>query len=90
MEKRHPQPFLKGLDPFVWAVLGGNCFLYSLNVVTAFNIGEGVKGPDYHHLADHKAAADLLRECTAEGDLVLVKGSRAARMERIIEEVKKP
>ena len=34
----------------------------------------------------HEQAAEWLNENTSRGDLVLVKGSRAARMERVIEE----
>ena len=52
-------------------------------------IGEGVDGPVYHHFADHRSAADFLKESAAQGDVVLVKGSRSACMEQTIEEVKK-
>jgi UDP-N-acetylmuramoyl-tripeptide--D-alanyl-D-alanine ligase len=37
------------------------------------------------HFADHESCAVRLRELARPGDLVLVKGSRAARMERVIE-----
>ena len=35
-------------------------------------------------------AASLLREIAREGDAVLIKGSRSARMETIVEELEKP
>ncbi|MFL6526488.1 MAG: UDP-N-acetylmuramoyl-tripeptide--D-alanyl-D-alanine ligase [Chthoniobacterales bacterium] len=37
----------------------------------------------------HEEAADWLSENTSRGDLVLIKGSRSARMERVIEEFEK-
>lgn len=37
-----------------------------------------------HNFDSHEAAADFLRAYLAEGDLVLVKGSRSAGMERVI------
>jgi UDP-N-acetylmuramoyl-tripeptide--D-alanyl-D-alanine ligase len=40
---------------------------------------------EVHTIADAAEAAGLLRKLAREGDLVLVKGSRAARMERVIE-----
>jgi UDP-N-acetylmuramoyl-tripeptide--D-alanyl-D-alanine ligase len=39
-----------------------------------------------HHAADAAEAARLLRELARPGDAVVVKGSRAARMERVLEE----
>lgn len=38
-----------------------------------------------HNFATHDEAAEFLRPIVGEGDLVLVKGSRSARMERVIE-----
>jgi UDP-N-acetylmuramyl pentapeptide synthase len=38
------------------------------------------------NVADAGAAADLLGQVTAPGDLVLIKGSRTARTERVLEE----
>jgi len=38
-----------------------------------------------HAAADTDEAAALLRQIAREGDLVLVKGSRTARMERVIQ-----
>lgn len=40
---------------------------------------------EVHETPDTGAAASLLRQLTREGDLVLVKGSRGARMERVIQ-----
>jgi len=40
---------------------------------------------EVHETPDTEAAASLLRQLTREGDLVLVKGSRGARMERVIQ-----
>jgi len=42
------------------------------------------------HFPDTATAADSLRSVLCEGDVVLVKGSRSARMERFIEEVTRP
>jgi UDP-N-acetylmuramyl pentapeptide synthase len=42
------------------------------------------------HFSDTATAADSLRSVLREGDVVLVKGSRSARMERFIEEVTRP
>ncbi|MBN1353962.1 MAG: UDP-N-acetylmuramoyl-tripeptide--D-alanyl-D-alanine ligase, partial [Candidatus Omnitrophica bacterium] len=41
---------------------------------------------DAYHARSHKDAAAFLKKTAKPGDVVLVKGSRAARMEKIIEE----
>lgn len=41
---------------------------------------------EVHAAADTSAAARLLRDLTHPGDAVVIKGSRAARMERVLEE----
>lgn len=43
--------------------------------------------PEVAHFEDTSAAARVLGDALEEGDVVLVKGSRSARMERVIEEV---
>jgi UDP-N-acetylmuramoyl-tripeptide--D-alanyl-D-alanine ligase len=48
--------------------------------------GEGFGQPSaFHHCADAQAAAMLLRELVAPGDVILVKGSRAVALERVCE-----
>jgi len=49
--------------------------------------GAGDRVPG-RHFPDHESAADFLREDLSPEDLVLVKGSRAAGMERILELLK--
>jgi UDP-N-acetylmuramoyl-tripeptide--D-alanyl-D-alanine ligase len=41
---------------------------------------------EVHRAADTSAAAKLLRELSRAGDAVVIKGSRSARMERVLEE----
>lgn len=41
-----------------------------------------------YHAASHRGAASLLKKLTRPGDIVLVKGSRGMRMEKVIEEFK--
>ncbi len=45
---------------------------------------------DAYHFEDHLAAVAALRSELEPGDIVLVKGSRSARMERVIEELALP
>ena len=40
---------------------------------------------EIHETSSTEEAAGVLRRIAGEGDIVLVKGSRAARMERVIE-----
>jgi len=47
----------------------------------------GLAGNRIHVETCHEAIAEKLRDRLGKGDLVLVKGSRAARMERVIEEL---
>jgi len=55
----------------------------------ASGIHEGAAGRvESRHFPDHESAADYLRGELAPEDLVLVKGSRAAAMERILELLK--
>lgn len=52
-------------------------------VVSAAEHGAG----ETHHVANNEEASKLLRALAKPGDAVLVKGSRAARMETIVEEL---
>ena len=61
---------------------------------TAKAITEGLSAngggkPRIEHFSTHGECAEFLKENAARGDLVLVKGSRSARMEKVIEEVRK-
>jgi len=47
---------------------------------------EKAEANEVHRAADTGAAAKLLRELARPGDAVVIKGSRAARMERVLEE----
>jgi UDP-N-acetylmuramoyl-tripeptide--D-alanyl-D-alanine ligase len=47
--------------------------------------GESFRGGEHVHAGDAEAAATLLRERMAEGDTVLVKGSRGVALERVAE-----
>jgi UDP-N-acetylmuramoyl-tripeptide--D-alanyl-D-alanine ligase len=49
----------------------------------------GLAEDQLHVFNDHESLARSLRKRIAKGDRILVKGSRAARMERIIEELEK-
>jgi len=48
-------------------------------------IAAGMAKQQVHCCDTHEAAVDLLHDETREGDWILVKGSRAAQMERIVE-----
>lgn len=48
-------------------------------------VAEGVPAARAHHFATSAEAADAARDIVAPGDLVLVKGSRGTRMERVVE-----
>jgi UDP-N-acetylmuramoyl-tripeptide--D-alanyl-D-alanine ligase len=49
----------------------------------------GLAEDQLHVFTDHESLSRSLRERIAKGDRILVKGSRAARMERIVEELEK-
>ncbi len=59
------------------------------------SVGDGARGlteslpasstPSVHHFTSHEEAARFLTETTVAGDLVLLKGSRSAAMDRIYE-----
>jgi UDP-N-acetylmuramoyl-tripeptide--D-alanyl-D-alanine ligase len=40
--------------------------------------------PEVHHHADSEKAAESIGEFLKDGDLIVVKGSRAMRMERVV------
>lgn len=48
-------------------------------------LGSGMDEENLWHCATHDEIADILREVVQEGDLVLVKGSRSMRMEKVVE-----
>lgn len=48
---------------------------------------QGQHTPSIAHIADPAAAVDLLRPLLRAGDVLLVKGSRSMRMERIVEQL---
>ncbi|HLV01709.1 MAG TPA: UDP-N-acetylmuramoyl-tripeptide--D-alanyl-D-alanine ligase [Acidobacteriota bacterium] len=51
-------------------------------------IDEGFSDERVHHFEDSKAAAEALSKQVTAGDLVLIKGSRGVKMDRIVERLK--
>jgi UDP-N-acetylmuramoyl-tripeptide--D-alanyl-D-alanine ligase len=56
--------------------------------LAAAAVGAGLDGARVEHVDDSEKAAALVPGVVAEGDLVIVKGSRGTRMERVVERLK--
>jgi UDP-N-acetylmuramoyl-tripeptide--D-alanyl-D-alanine ligase len=52
-------------------------------------LAQGMAPERVHFAADHQAMVALLREKLAAGDIVLIKGSRAVEMDRIVDALRK-
>ena len=50
-------------------------------------LGAGMDEENLWHCATHDEIVDILREVVQDGDLVLVKGSRSMRMEKVVEKL---
>jgi UDP-N-acetylmuramoyl-tripeptide--D-alanyl-D-alanine ligase len=50
-------------------------------------MGAGMDQENLWHCATHDEIVDILKEVVRDGDLILVKGSRSMRMEKVVEKL---